>query len=143
MMIPSKRTRISAYALLLREQSILLVRCSADTDPPGEWTLPGGGIEFGEDPAHAAVREVKEETGYDIALGDVLTIDSRVIRAREIDHHVIRIIYAAKILAGELAVEVNGSTDACEWIPLDRVADHPLVELARIAARLARQLDGE
>ena len=71
------------------------------------------------------------------------TIDSRVIRAREIDHHVIRIIYAAKILAGELAVEVNGSTDACEWIPLDRVADHPLVELARIAARLARQLDGE
>src|SRR5438477_5256158 len=108
MMIPSKRTRISAYALLLREQSILLVRCSAETDAPGQWTLPGGGIEFGEDPAHAAVREVKEETGYDVSIGEVLTIDSRVIRAGDIEHHVIRVIYPARIRSGELTREVGG-----------------------------------
>ena len=45
-----------ARVLLLRREIFIL------------WDLPGGGIEPGEDPAEAAVRECREETGYEIAV---------------------------------------------------------------------------
>src|SRR4051794_31256308 len=115
-----RRTRISAYGVIVRDARILLVKCSADSDAQGQWTLPGGGIDFGEDPALAAVREVREETGLQVVLDALLTIDSRYFRTNTADHHAIRIIYAAHVTGGTLAVEVGGSTDACEWIALDQ-----------------------
>jgi ADP-ribose pyrophosphatase YjhB (NUDIX family) len=138
-MTKAQRTRISAYAILVQNARILLVRCSDETTVPGQWTLPGGGIDFGEDPAQAAVREVKEETGLDVALGDLLTIDSRVSSTAEADHHAVRIIYSAQIVSGHLRTEVNGSTDACEWIALDAADQYPLLELATVGVRIARE----
>lgn len=135
-----RRTRVSAYGVIVRNERILLVRCSADSDAQGQWTLPGGGIEFGEDPAHAAVREVREETGLDVALDALLTIDSRFVRTDTADHHAIRVIYSAHVTGGTLAVEVGGSTDACEWIPLTHASELPLVELANIGISLGREL---
>ena len=53
---------------------MLLARWTGPRGP--EWTLPGGGLDFGEDPADAAVREVREETGYAVRLDDLLFVDS-------------------------------------------------------------------
>ena len=57
--------RICGRLLLLIDHRVLLVR---ETDPAVSgvqwWALPGGGVEPGEDPRAAAVREVAEETGY-------------------------------------------------------------------------------
>ncbi|HEX3358463.1 MAG TPA: NUDIX domain-containing protein [Tepidisphaeraceae bacterium] len=137
-MTSSRHTRISAYAILLKDHSILLCRCTPETDVPGQWTLPGGGIDFGEDPAHAAVREVKEETGFDIALGPLLGIHSRVQHVKDTDHHAIRIIYSAKIIGGVLTPEIGGSTDLCQWILIEQTDTYPLVELAKVGVQLAR-----
>src|SRR4051812_43051790 len=135
-----RRTRISAYGVIVRDGRILLVKCSADSDAVGQWTLPGGGIDFGEDPAHAAVREVREETGLDVALDALLTIDSRFIQTDTADHHAIRILYSAHVTGGTLAVEIGGSTDAGEWIALDQADELPLLELAKIGISLGRRL---
>jgi len=57
-------TRVSAYGLLRRDDQMLLCRLSERVGMnPGCWTLPGGGLDFGEDPEDAVVREFKEETG--------------------------------------------------------------------------------
>ena len=55
-------TRISAYGLLRDADRILLCRLSQGVAGAGMWTLPGGGIEFGEHPEAAMIREVEGST---------------------------------------------------------------------------------
>jgi len=62
-----ERLRVSAYGLIVQENRMLLCRISPQVPAAaGMWTLPGGGIDFGEHPQDAVVREVREETGLDV-----------------------------------------------------------------------------
>lgn len=60
--------KVSVSAVIFNDQNeILLVKRSFNDDfLPGVWEMPGGGIDFGEEPEDAVVREVKEETGLSI-----------------------------------------------------------------------------
>ncbi|WP_284250097.1 NUDIX hydrolase [Litorihabitans aurantiacus] len=102
-------------------------------DLPDAWTLPGGGLEHGEHPSAAAVREVTEETGLTIAVGDLLGIDSLVHESSHGRAHALRIVYRGTVTGGRLRPETDGSTDEAAWIPLPRLGSLPLVELARTA----------
>ena len=54
--------KIDVRAAVFSDEGILLVREVSD----GGWTLPGGWADVGDSPSLAAVREVKEESGYDV-----------------------------------------------------------------------------
>jgi 8-oxo-dGTP diphosphatase len=71
-------TRLAAYAVVVDEEDRLLLALWNEGPAP-EWTMPGGGVEFHETPAEGAVREVREETGYDVELGEVLGVDVHVV----------------------------------------------------------------
>src|SRR5690606_18269322 len=63
-------TRVAAYALIIDGlDRVLLGGFNGST--PG-WTLPGGGVKYGEQLEEAVVREVFEETGYQVELGEFL-----------------------------------------------------------------------
>lgn len=131
--------RVAAYALILDDKDRLLLPHWSEGAHSG-WTMPGGGLDPGEDPADAAVREVLEETGYDVELDGLLGVDSFVIpgedRVRPQDRPVqaLRIVYRAHVVGGTLRVEEDGSTDGVAWHTpeevdaLDRVS---LVDLSR------------
>src|SRR5207249_3935346 len=62
--VPPGRTRVGGYALCTDDDGrVLLARLSAIEVDVGAWTLPGGGIDFGEHPDDAVIRELAEETG--------------------------------------------------------------------------------
>lgn len=131
----TQSTRISAYGLVTNDDRILLCRLSdIVADAAGHWILPGGGLDWGEDPVDAVVREVGEETGLKVNyVGDLLDVDSRVIKfSGDRQVHSIRIVYQADVLNGELKVEKKGgSTDACAWFTLEEANKLPLVHLAK------------
>jgi len=56
---------IGAFAIILDDQRRVLLCHRRDLDL---WNLPGGGVESGELPTEAVVREVKKETGLDVAV---------------------------------------------------------------------------
>jgi 8-oxo-dGTP diphosphatase len=125
MSVPKKQ-RVAAYGICVRDGRVLLARWVA---PDGErlWTMPGGGIDHGEDPADAVVRELEEETGYHVEVEQLLGVDSHVwlsVKAsgEEFDTHGLRIIYRLRVVGGELRDEVGGSTDMARWFPFDEVA---------------------
>ncbi|MGI6400788.1 MAG: NUDIX domain-containing protein [Thermoguttaceae bacterium] len=59
-------------SLDLAERQVLVIRRSDKVIAPGALCFPGGGIEKGETPADAAVREFREEVGLDIRVGEIV-----------------------------------------------------------------------
>ncbi len=117
----SRRQRVAAYGICLRGSSVLLARFTGGDRP--RWTLPGGGIDHGEDPYDAVLRELTEETGYTGRVDTLLGVQSRHVPERGgRDYHGLGIIYLVDIVGGELRDEVGGSTDRAQWFELDAVA---------------------
>ena len=134
--------RVAAYAIIIDSDDRLLLAHWAE-GRRAAWTLPGGGLEAGEDPSDAVRREVREETGYRAEIGELLGIHSRVIPARKrliksrSPLHTLRIVYRARITGGRLRHEIGGSTDRAEWFNLSAVPDLQHVHLVDIGLDMA------
>lgn len=143
--MPVRRQRVAAYAICVREGRMLLSQLSHLTGWPGAWTLPGGGVDHGEHPRDAVVREVREETGLPVEVGALLDVDSVHFTGHAPDgtledYHSVRLLFAGTVTDGaEPAVqEVAGSTMAAAWLPLEelRAQRHEVVDLVRRALAL-------
>ena len=122
-----RRQRVAAYAVVLREHQghteVLLSRLAPRISRNELWTLPGGGLEHGEDPRQGLVREIHEEAGLAATVGDNAHVYSahlpRSSRDGElVDFHALRIVYDAWVPADApepRVVEVGGSTVDVAW----------------------------
>jgi ADP-ribose pyrophosphatase YjhB (NUDIX family) len=129
--------RIAAYGIARDGDLVLLSRLSRSPHQ-GRWTLPGGGLDFGERPADAVVREVHEETGLHVRVEELLDADAELWSFTKDDGrreaHAVRFVYRVTVLGGTLGVvEVDGSTDDARWWP---TSDLP--ELSPMAGRMLR-----
>ena len=107
----NRHTRVGAYAVIEHENRVLLCQLTRSR----HWTLPGGGLEFGEDPLLAMHREVLEETGLTVTSSQLLGVNAALGRLDDREIHHIQVIYEASVAAGELRSEMNGTTDLRQW----------------------------
>jgi len=135
-------TRVAAYALCVDDAGrILLARLAPAEIRPGEWTLPGGGIDFGEAPDAAALRELTEETGLTGEILSLAGVESWARRGPIVafpgdDFQAIQIIYRVRVAGGTLRDEVDGSTDAAAWFTRAELGQIAIVELVDSGLRL-------
>jgi 8-oxo-dGTP diphosphatase len=97
---------------------------SARTRTPGRWTLPGGGVRHGEDPAKAVLREMAEETGLNGQVQRVLGVHSNVYDSDGTSIHGVRLLYLVEVTGGSPRRERDDTTDDLGWFgptELDRL----------------------
>jgi ADP-ribose pyrophosphatase YjhB (NUDIX family) len=143
--LPTRRQRLAAKALIRRGDTVLLARLSARAVETGHWTLPGGGVDHGESPETALLREVAEETGLDAVAGSLvgvhdLHLTGNAPDGRLEDFHAVNIVYEATVPADQepRVQEVDGTTDAVRWVPVADIASGvlPVTDLVRYALAL-------
>jgi 8-oxo-dGTP diphosphatase len=143
--LPTKRQRLAAKALIRRGDRILLARLSAHAVESGRWTLPGGGVDHGESPETALVREVKEEAGLVPRVGTLVGVHDAHLTGnapggRLEDFHAVNIVYEAEVPADQEPVvrEVDGTTDAVQWVAVADITSGvlPVTDLVRFALAL-------
>ena len=131
-----QRQRVAAYAVVLRtgedgQARVLLSRLAPRISSGELWTLPGGGIDHGEHPRDALVREIKEETGLDALVGETARVYSAHLPtvwregARQ-DYQALRLVFEAWVPTDAPAprvLEVNGSTVEAAWVLVSKVLD--------------------
>jgi 8-oxo-dGTP diphosphatase len=122
-------TRLAVYAVVVDDQDrMLLTWYNGTGEDPACWSMPGGGVEFDESAEDAVAREVLEETGYHVEVGRPLAVHhftrSGEGRAGHRPFKSVRVLFEATITGGELGtLEVDGSTDFAEWMPLVAIPD--------------------
>jgi ADP-ribose pyrophosphatase YjhB (NUDIX family) len=93
-----QHTSVRAYGVLVRDESVLLVRSSSPQIVPPLWWLPGGGIDFGESPEETLLREFHEETGLAIKDPVLLDVASDIRRRPNGDRiHTVRVLYTVSL----------------------------------------------
>jgi ADP-ribose pyrophosphatase YjhB (NUDIX family) len=148
---PPKRQRVAAYAVILREEDILLARLAPHIAFKG-WTLPGGGVDHGEHPRDALRREIYEEAGLHAEPGRILDVYSHHYTGARPDglvedYHAIGLIFEAEVLPESRDVaphvtDIGGSTDLVAWTPLSQLDGVSLSGAARHALDLLGRTPG-
>jgi 8-oxo-dGTP diphosphatase len=143
--LPTKRQRLAAKALIRRDGRILLARLSTHAVETGRWTLPGGGVDHGESPETALIREVDEEAGLVPTVKSLIGVHDAHLTGnapdgRREDFHAVNLVYEAQVPDGQEPEvrEVGGTTDAVGWIAVADIAAGvvPVTELVRFALAL-------
>jgi mutator protein MutT len=116
------RPEIAVGAIVVERDTVLLVRRA--TDPgAGKWSVPGGRVERGELLRDALAREVREETGIEVEVGELAGWVERIGG----DHHFVILDFFARAV-GPTTPRAADDVDRAEWVARDQLEARDLVE---------------
>jgi len=120
------RPTVAVGAVIVDDGNLLLVERSR---PPavGGWAVPGGRVEPGETLSEAVRREVREETGLEVEVGDVAWSGESVGPGEPPEWHFSIIDFWATPVGGVL--RAGDDAARAEWVPIGRLRTWPMVDI--------------
>jgi 8-oxo-dGTP diphosphatase len=109
---------VAVHAIVEKDESLLLVKRAPHLSEGGKWGLPGGFLDRDETLAEGALRELREETGWQGRVASLLRINSRPDRPHE-DRQNIAFDFVIEPL--EKRGEPDAESSDVQWIPINRV----------------------
>jgi ADP-ribose pyrophosphatase YjhB (NUDIX family) len=92
--------KVDIWAAVIKEGKILLVHERSDN----KWSMPGGWADVGDVPSEVAIRETKEESGYDVKPVKVIGVFDANRSGRQLEFfHAFKIVFLCELLGGEAA----------------------------------------
>ena len=119
-----------AVGVLIQDAGRLMLIKRGNDPERGKWSVPAGFVDAGEDPARAAEREAREETGLQVRVIGLLDVYAR---ARAIDGADILIVYLAQVTGGQLIP--GDDAEAAGYFDLDALPDLAFDSTAQIISR--------
>ncbi len=129
------RPIVGVGAVVIHDGSALVVRRA--TEPlKGQWSIPGGMLELGEKLRDGVAREVLEETGLTVSVGEVLDVFDSIFPDPEgrTQYHFVLIDFLCTVTAGEL--HASSDVDAAQWVTSEQL-DH--LDIKPVTAALIRK----
>ena len=122
------RPIVGVGGVVVNRNRVLLIRRGSEP-LKGEWSIPGGLVELGEELSDGARREVKEETGLDVEPLEVLMVFDRIIRDGErVRYHYVIVDYVCRRRGGRLKPD-SDVIDA-RWVRREDLPQYHLTEKA-------------
>jgi ADP-ribose pyrophosphatase YjhB (NUDIX family) len=109
---------VAVGAIVVSDGTLLMVKRGREP-AKGLWSIPGGRVEFGEYLADALAREVKEETGIDIEVGDLIGI-AEVVG----DPHYVILDFGARVVGPDDPTP-SGDVAEARWVTFEEVLALP------------------
>jgi ADP-ribose pyrophosphatase YjhB (NUDIX family) len=125
-------------AVVVQNGRVLLVR--RGTEPmKGRWTLPGGLLELGEPLTAGVVREVKEETGLEVEVVELIELLDRIHKesgsaGERVRYHYVIADYLCNVAGGEL--RAASDADAVRWVERAEWNSHSSLQIDPITVRV-------
>lgn len=131
--------RCGVSAIIFRGDEVLLVERGKGA-LKGRWSPPGGHIEAGERVRQAALREVREETGTEAAIGGLVDVHEVLLHAPDgqLAAHYLLAVFWGRWRAGEPAAGSDAA--AARFVALDGLAAYPLTDGAENLIRRAQAM---
>lgn len=128
-------TYVAMKAFIINEENdtiFLMRKGNKDALNPGKWEVPGGKMEFGETTDETFKREVKEESGLDIEIGDKLIQPWRwsFTKPNGDEAEIIAVGKVCRALNQEVDYSQQTATDdlvESRWVPIDEVLNYDLI----------------
>jgi ADP-ribose pyrophosphatase YjhB (NUDIX family) len=119
--------KIDVRGAIIRNNKILLVQEAMD----GKWCMPGGWADVGDEPAASVIREVREESGFDVRLSKIIGVFDANRDGRPLElYHAFKIVFLGEITGGQ--AKTSHETLAVDFFPLD---DPPPLSMNRTHSR--------
>lgn len=122
--------KVAAGVVALSDNRILLVRRVMDPYA-GQWSIPAGFVNAYEDPAQAAIRECREETGLLVELDGLFDMLTGREHSRGAD---ILLVYHARVVGGLL--QAADDADGADWFPLDKLPELAFASTKKVIAKI-------